>query len=121
MGFVFAFKLDQNVNYQMQVDMSYTSKHFTETLNNLIGERDDVDPYQLQSSGATIDYIRRKVTRTQTKKYKFEAQKPFEVSKNIALRDNKYILQVKITSLNPNKIFPYSFNFLKLNPDAFEL
>jgi len=65
--------------------------------------------------------MRRKVTRFQSKKYKFEAQRPFEVMKNIALRDNKYFLQVKVTNLNPNKIFPMQFSFLMQTPQLYDL
>lgn len=43
------------------------------------------------------------------------------MSKNIALRDNKYFLQVKVTNLNPNRIFPNQFNFLLSNPDQYDL
>ena len=117
LGFVFAFRVDHLDNYQMQIDMNYTSKHFTEQLNKFVGANEDIDPYSLSSSQAQIDFIRRKVTRHQSKKYKFEANRPFEVSKNIALRDNKYFLQVKVTNLNPNKIFPSQFNFLLSNSD----
>ena len=46
---------------------------------------------------------------------------PFECTKHITLRDNKIFLQVKITSNNPNKVFPTGFNFLLLNPDAYDL
>jgi len=119
MGFVFAFRVEQVDNYQMQVDMSYTSKYFTDQLNKFIAAHEDIDPYQLHSSQAQIDFMRRKVTRHQSKKYKFEALRPFEVSKNIAVRDNKYFLQVKVTKLNPNKIFPSSFTFLMANPDLY--
>ena len=78
--------------------MNYTSKYFQEQLNKFFGTNDDVDPNQLQSQQAKIDFIRRKVTRYQTKKYKFEAMLPFEVSKKIALHNNQYILQVKVTN-----------------------
>ena len=105
----------------MQVDMSYTSKYFTEQLNRFIAAHEDIDPYQLHSSQAQIDFMRRKVTRHQSKKYKFEAQRPFEVSKNIVVRDNKYLLMVKATKQNPNKIFPVSFSFLPADPEQYDL
>lgn len=118
---MFAFRVEQLEHYQLQIDMAYTSKYFTEQLNKFVGANEDIDPYQLQSSQAQIDFIRRKVTRHQSKKYKFEAQRPFEVSKNIGLRGDKCFLQVKVTNLNPNKIFPSSFTFLLQDPSRFDI
>ena len=95
----------------MQIEMNYTSKYFTEQLNKIFGNYEDVDPGQLSSANANIDYVKRKVTRYQQKKYKFEAMLPFEVSKHITLRNNRYILQVKVTNVSVNKVFPESFQF----------
>jgi len=57
-------------------------------------------------SNARIDFLKRKVTQFQTKRYKFEAMLPFEVSKHVILRNNKYILQVKVINASVNKVFP---------------
>jgi hypothetical protein len=43
---------------------------------------------------------------SQTKKYKFDAMLPFEVSKHVILRNNKFIMQVKVTNASVNKVFP---------------
>jgi hypothetical protein len=91
-GFIFAFRVDHEDQYQMQIDMNYTSQYFTEQLNKFYGNNEDIDPYQLSSANAQIDFFRKKVTRYQIKKYKFEAMLPFEVSKHITLRGNRYIL-----------------------------
>lgn len=39
------------------------------------------------------------------KKYKFEAQLPFEVKKSITLKNNVFLLQIKIKNLSVNKVF----------------
>jgi len=49
----------------MQIEMNYTSKYFTEQLNRIFGNYEDVDPGQLSSANANIDYVKRKVTRYQ--------------------------------------------------------
>lgn len=43
------------------------------------------------------------------------------MSKNVTVRNNMFLLQVKVTSMNPNRIFPTSMNFLLINPDKYEL
>lgn len=88
LGFVISFRVENLDNYQMQIDCNYSSKQFTEQLNKFMENNEDIEPYQINSSHATIDFVRRKVTRHQTKKYKFDAQRPFEVSKNITVRNN---------------------------------
>lgn len=57
-------------------------------------------------SNAQIDTNRGKVIMSQTKKYKFDAMLPFEVSKHVILRNNKFIMQVKVTNASVNKVFP---------------
>jgi len=54
------------------------------------------------------------------KKYKFEANLPFEVSKHIILKNNKFNLQVKVTNVSVNKVFPESFKFKCWKPNEFE-
>ena len=46
---------------------------------------------------------------------------PFEVSKHITLRGNRYILQVKVTNVSVNKVFPESFIFKCWKPNEFDL
>lgn len=46
---------------------------------------------------------------------------PFEVSKHITLRGNRYILQVKVTNVSVNKVFPESFIFKCWQPNLFDL
>ena len=46
---------------------------------------------------------------------------PFEVSKHITLRGNQYILQVKVTNVSVNKVFPESFLFKCWRPEEFDL
>ena len=44
-GFVFAFRVDDKDNYQLLIDMNYTSRRFTEQLKNFLGDNIvDIDP-----------------------------------------------------------------------------
>ena len=105
----------------MQIDMNYTSQFFTEQLNKFSYNHEDIDPDQISSQHAKIDMRAGKVTRNLSKKYKFDAKKPFENSTNIIHRDNKYFLQVKITNTSTIQLFPTYVNFLIENPAVFEL
>lgn len=51
-GFVFAFRVEHSDQYQMQIDMNYSSLYFTEQLNKFFGNNEDIDPYQLSSAQA---------------------------------------------------------------------
>ena len=46
---------------------------------------------------------------------------PFEVSKKIALHNNQYILQVKVTNNSQNKIFCDNFQFISSNSQIYKL
>lgn len=46
---------------------------------------------------------------------------PFEVSKHVILRNNRYILQVKVTNASINKVFPDHIQFLVGNPKTYNL
>jgi hypothetical protein len=39
--------VDHEDTYIMQVDMSYTSRHFTDQLNKVYQDNPDIDPYQI--------------------------------------------------------------------------
>ena len=101
--------------------MNYTSKYFTEQLNKFFGNKEDIDPFQLSSPQAQIDWIRRRVTRYQQKKYKFEALLPFKFYKNVTLQNNKYFLQVKLENKSVNKIFLSNLKFKMMTPTKFDL
>ena len=91
-------------------------------MNSFQGGSEDIDAHYLQQmSNARIDFLKRKVTQFQTKRYKFEAMLPFEVSKHVILRNNRYILQVKVTNASINKVFPDHIQFLVGNPKTYKL
>ena len=46
---------------------------------------------------------------------------PFEVSKHVIYRNNKFIMQVKVTNASVNKVFPQSIDFLVKNAKIFNL
>jgi hypothetical protein len=70
---------------------------------------------------AKIDFDRRMVTRYQTKKSKFEAIMPYVVSCHVSLKNNKFILQIKVTNSSYNKVFPESFTFHPLNEKEYKV
>lgn len=55
------------------------------------------------------------------KKYKFEAQLPFEVKKSITLKNNNFLLQIKIKNLSVNKIFMDKVLFNVVNPQVMKV
>jgi hypothetical protein len=46
---------------------------------------------------------------------------PFEVSKHVILRNNKFIMQVKVTNASVNKVFPEQILFLVKNFKLYNL
>lgn len=46
---------------------------------------------------------------------------PFEVSKHVILRNNKFIMQVKVTNASVNKVFPEQILFLVKNTKLYYL
>jgi hypothetical protein len=72
--------------HSMMIEIEYTSKYFTEQLAKFFGNNQEIDYKSLQSTQYEIDYAKKIVTRKFNKKYKFEAQLPFEVRKSISLK-----------------------------------
>eukprot|EP00347_Sterkiella_histriomuscorum_P011398 403372611 len=121
MGFIFIFKVDFQDNYFMMIEIEYTSQYYTEQLKKFISNatNNEIDYKQLQSPQYEIDFNKKIVMRKFSKKYKFEANLPFEVRKSISLKNvklqqlftkhfciqNEFILQIKIKNLSVNKIF----------------
>jgi hypothetical protein len=83
----------------MMIETDYTSAHFSEQLRRIIGSQgaaatNEIDRQLLSNPHYEIDFNRRTVNRKFNKKYKFEAQLPFEVKKSITLKNvccNKFI------------------------------
>ena len=90
MGFIFIFKVDFQANYFMIIETEYTSAHFTEQLRKVIGTYQEIDQKMLSNPHYEIDFARKTVLRRFNKKYKFEAQLPFEVKKSITLKNVKF-------------------------------
>lgn len=120
-GFIFAFKVDHEDIYYLQTKLSYTSQHFTEQLHKHFGHNEDIDPYSISSPTAQIDFVRKKVTQNQQKKYRFEAYLPFNVTKHVLLKNNRYILQIKVENASLNKVFPETMRFKSNKPDVFKV
>ena len=87
MGFIFIFKVDFQANYFMMIETEYTSGHFSEQLRRIIGTSQEIDRQMLSNPHYEIDFNRKIVNRKFNKKYKFEAQLPFEVKKSITLKN----------------------------------
>ena len=92
MGFIFIFKVDFQANYFMMIETDYTSTHFSEQLRRIIGQQvttnaQEIDRQMLSNPHYEIDFNRKTVNRKFNKKYKFEAQLPFEVKKSITLKN----------------------------------
>lgn len=87
MGFIFIFKVDFQANYFMMIETEYTSGHFSEQLRRIIGTTQEIDRQMLSNPHYEIDFNRKTVNRKFNKKYKFEAQLPFEVKKSITLKN----------------------------------
>ena len=87
MGFIFIFKVDFQANYFMMIEIEYTSAHFSEQLRKVIGSYQEIDQKMLSNPHYEIDFARKTVLRRFNKKYKFEAQLPFEVKKSITLKN----------------------------------
>ncbi len=87
LGFIFIFKVDFQANYFMMIETDYTSPFFSEQLKRVIGSYPDLDQRALQSNQFEVDFNRKTVIRKFNKKYKFEAQLPFEVKKSISLKN----------------------------------
>lgn len=121
MGFIFIFKVDFQANYFMIIETDYTSPLLTEQLKRVIGSYPDLDQRSLQSNQFEIDYQRKTVVRKFNKKYKFEAQLPFEVKKSISLKNNQFLLQIKIKNLSVNKIFLERVLFHCANPQLLKV
>jgi hypothetical protein len=101
MGFVFIFKVDFQANYFMIIETEYTSGHFSEQLRRILGATQEIDRQMLSNPHYEIDFNRRTVNRKFNKKYKFEAQLPFEVKKSITLKN------VSLFGINENRINSY--------------
>lgn len=97
MGFIFIFKVDFQANYFMMIETEYTSPHLSEQLKKAIGSQQDIDQKMLQNPHYEIDFNRKTVLRKFNKKYKFEAQLPFEVKKSITLKNVRFLLLLMIT------------------------
>ncbi len=75
------------------VETDYTSNFFAEQLKKVVGSYTDLDQRMLQSNQYEVDFNRKTVVRKFNKKYKFEAQLPFEVKKSISLKNvNQFFL-----------------------------
>ena len=68
------------------IEIEYTSQFYTEQLKKFFQNNPDIDYKQLQSPQYDIDFNKKIVMRKFTKKYKFEANLPFEVRKSISLK-----------------------------------
>jgi len=80
-----------------------------------------MDSKMLQSPQYEIDLNRKTVIRKFSKKYKFEANLPFEVRKSISLKNNEFLLQIKIKNLSVNKIFLDKVIFHCSNPNTMKV
>ena len=76
----------------MMIETDYTSTLFADQLKKVIGTYPDLDQRMLQGRDYEIDFNKKTVVRKFNKKYKFEAQLPFEVKKSISLKNVSYIL-----------------------------
>ena len=74
----------------MIIETEYTSAHFSEQLRKVIGTYSEIDQKMLSNPHYEIDFARKTVLRRFNKKYKFEAQLPFEVKKSITLKNVSY-------------------------------
>ena len=86
LGFIFTFKVDFQANYFMMVETDYTSNFFADQLKKVLSYP-DLDQRSLQSPQYEVDFNKRTLIRKFNKKYKFEAQLPFEVKKSISLKN----------------------------------
>ena len=80
------------------IETEYTSAHFSEQLRKVIGSYQEIDQKMLSNPHYEIDFAKKTVLRRFNKKYKFEAQLPFEVKKSITLKN---VILYQLTCLEP--------------------
>mmetsp|Transcript_17795 Transcript_17795/g.17022 ORF Transcript_17795/g.17022 Transcript_17795/m.17022 type:complete len:189 (+) Transcript_17795:88-654(+) len=116
-GFIFIYKVEHQDHYFMMIEIEYTSKYFSEQLVKIFQTHQELDIKQFQSPHYEVDLSRKVVTRKFFKKYKFEALLPFEVRKSISLKNNQFLLQIKVTNTSVNKVFMERVLFNCLHPN----
>lgn len=75
----------------MMVESDYTSNFFADQLKKVLSYP-DLDQRSLQSPQYEVDFNKRTLIRKFNKKYKFEAQLPFEVKKSISLKNVTHLV-----------------------------